>query len=185
VVAAAGPLSRRALLGSGAVAALAAAGCGNRERPRPAGGDAGVLAGLLAVERELVEAWDAVAAIDAPERALVVAVLAHERAHAARLAVELQRAGNARVPAAAAPVRRAADAVRARAAAGDVTGALDAAVGLERAAGAVHVAALGQLSHPDRRVLAMALSASEAQHASVALAALGRDPIPDPFGGTA
>jgi hypothetical protein len=183
VVAAPGPLTRRALLGAGAAGALAAAGCGERSPQPPLGGDAGVLAGLLTVERSLVGAWAAVAGLHGAAGATGRAVLAHERAHAARLERELRGAGAATPPAAPAALGEAADAVAAAARAGDGKGALRATLLLERRAGESYLAALALLRSPDRRALAMALYASEAQHGSVVLAALGRDPLPDAFAG--
>jgi hypothetical protein len=182
VVAAPGPLTRRALLGAGAAGALAAAGCGERDPQPPQGGDAGVLAGLLAVERELVRAWAAVAAVRGAAGATGRAVLAHEHAHAARLEQELRAARGAPAPAPAA-LRDAARAVAAAAHSGNGVGALRAALVLERHAAEAYLAALPLLRSPGRRALAMALYASEAQHGSTVLAALGRDPLPDAFAG--
>jgi hypothetical protein len=185
VVAAPGPLTRRALLGAGAAGAFAAAGCGERDPQPPQGGDAGVLAGLLAVERELVRAWAAVAAVRGAAGATGRAVLAHEHAHAARLEQELlaARGASAAAPAPAA-LRDAARTVAAAAHSGNGAGALRAALVLERHAAEAYLAALPLLRSPGRRALAMALYASEAQHGSTVLAALGRDPLPDAFAGT-
>src|SRR6476469_1781470 len=78
-------LGRRALLGAGALAALAAAGCGDRTPARPAGGDAGVLGRLLAVEGTLVGAWSALAGLPGAHAAVARDVLARERSHATAL----------------------------------------------------------------------------------------------------
>jgi hypothetical protein len=177
-------LTRRALLGAGAAGALAAAGCGARGAAPPRGGDAGVLAGLLAVERELVGAWGALARLEGAHGQTARAVLAHEHAHVARLEAELRAAAaGATVAPAPAPLRRAARMAAAAAASGDGPAALRAALALERQAAGAYIAALPRLRTPARRSLAMALGASEAQHESVVLAALGRDPLPDAFGG--
>jgi rubrerythrin len=184
VVAAGGPQTRRALLGAGVAGALVAAGCGDRDPKPAAGGDAGVLAGLLAVERELVTAWGAVAEIGAGKGDTARAVLAHERAHERRLEAELRAAGGATVPAASAAVRDAAAGVRRLAAGGDGTGALQAALLLERQAAGAYLEALPAVRDPARRALVMEIGAIEAEHGSVVLAALGREPLPDAFAGT-
>jgi Ferritin-like domain len=163
-------LSRRGLLGAGAIAALGVAGCGERASDRPPPGDAAVLGSLLGVELELVTAWSALAA-RGEHAELVGDLLARERAHARQLA----DAGARRNPAPP-DVREAARAVP--------DGGLEAALALERTAAAAYLAALPELRAPDARELAFALHAAEAQHASVVLSALGRDPLPDAFAGT-
>jgi hypothetical protein len=174
-------VTRRALLGAGAVAALGTAGCGvSTDRPAP---DADVLAGLLAVERELVAAWSAAAALPGAEGETARAVLAHERAHVRRLEAAL--AGGVGAGAPVPPdVTRAARALRTHAGAGEGRAAFDAALALERAAAAAHAAALGRLRDPEARTLVMALSGAEAQHAAAVALALGREPLPDAFAGT-
>jgi hypothetical protein len=174
-------VTRRALLGAGAVTALGAVGCGERT-PEPAASDATVLAGLLAVERELVAAWSAAAALPGAEGETARAVLAHERAHVR--ALESALAGRPADGGVSADVARAAGEMRTRAGAAEATAALDAALALERAAAAAHAAALGRLRGPDARALVMALSGAEAQHAAVVALALGREPLPDAFAGT-
>jgi hypothetical protein len=176
-------VTRRALLGAGAVAALGTAGCGvSRDRPAPPA-DADVLAGLLAVERELVTAWRAAAALAGAEGATARAVLAHERTHVRRLEAALagRSAAGAPVPS---DVTRAARELRTQAGAGDGPAALDAALALERAAAAAHIAALGRLRDPEARTLVMGLSGAEAQHAAAVALTLGREPLPDAFAGT-
>jgi hypothetical protein len=163
-------VSRRGLLGAGALAGLAAAGCGDRTPDRPPLGDAAVLGSLLGVELELVAAWSALAARGG-HGGLADDVLARERAHARQLA-----SAGARRRAAPGDVRAAARAVPG--------GGLEAVLALERAAAAAYLDALPGLRAPDARELAFALHAAEAQHASVVLSALGRDPLPDAFAGT-
>lgn len=174
-------VTRRALLGAGAVLALA--GCGDREPERPPEGDAGVLAGLLAVERSLVAAWEPVAALPGRAGAAGRAVLEHERAHERLLRVAVRDAGGAPVPAVAAGVARAAGAVGERADVGSGRRALRAALALEREASAAYIAALSQLRDGDRRALAAAIGATETQHQTVIRLALGREPLPDAFAG--
>jgi hypothetical protein len=151
--------SRRALLGAGALAALAAAGCGDRTPAGPEGGDAAVLGRLLAVEQALLEAW--VGSSVALRDDVVVRLRAHVRA--------LQAAGAA--PGGHAP----------RGIAGGDEAALAEA---ERAAGRSHLSAVRALRGPDARALATGLYAAAAQRESVLLAALGRDPLPDAFAGS-
>jgi hypothetical protein len=166
-----GAPSRRALLGAGALAALAAAGCGDRRPAKPRGGDAAVLGTLAATERALSGAWSA---HTVPARDDVVDRL---RGHARSLAV----AGAAPDRTAPAAVTRAADAA---ASAQGRDGALDALVALEQAAGTAYLRLLPELRGPEARALATGLYAASAQRASVLLAARGGDPLPDAFAGT-
>jgi hypothetical protein len=159
-----------------------AAGCGDRTPAAPAGGDAGLLAGLVAVERELVRAWTAASSLPGDEGATARAVLAHERVHMRELQAALGR--TAKPATAPGGVSGAARRVRIQAGAGDARGAMDAALSLEREAQVAYLDTLTKLRDPDRRALVMAIGAAEAQHASVVLAALGRDPLPDAFAGT-
>jgi hypothetical protein len=154
-------LPRRALLGAGALAALAAAGCGNRTPAQPAGGDAAVLGTLLALERSLADAWSA---SGVPARHDVVARL---RAHARAL----EAAGAARggiAPLVVPPGGRGAEALLAT----------------ERSAADAYLARLPELRGGDARALAMGLYAAGAQRVSLLLTVLGRDPLPDAFAGT-
>jgi hypothetical protein len=164
-------VTRRALLGAGALAALAAAGCGDRRPAKPAGGDAAVLGTLAATERALSGAWSAHAV---PWRDDVLVRL---RGHARSLAAAGATPGAGAPPA----VSRAA---RAAASAGDRDSALDALVALEQAVGTAYLDRLPALRGPDARELATGLYTASAQRASVLLAARGRDPLPDAFAGT-
>jgi hypothetical protein len=154
-------LRRRAVLGAGALAALAAVGCGNRTPAAPPGGDAGVLGTLLATERALAAAW---AASQAPHRQAVVSRL---RAHVRALeAAGADRGRDAAPGVAAAATDR------------------QALLATERVAARAYLAALPGLGGPDARALATGLYAAAAQRASLLLADLGRDPLPDAFAGT-
>jgi hypothetical protein len=165
-------LSRRALVGAGALAALGAAGCGDRTPARPAGGDAAVLGTLLAVERELGGAWSAAARF-APAHGVGARSRAHLQA--------LTRAGAA--PGRAVPDTVAAAAARVRAARTRAA-ALDALLATERGAAGAYLDSLPGLGGGEARALAAGLYADSAQRASLLLAALGRDPLPDAFAGT-
>jgi len=155
--------TRRALLGAGALGALALAGCGDRDPKPPRGGDAAVLGGILATQRSLAGGWQHVDP----------AVAERARAHAAQLTAAGADAGGAVPAAVAQPVAR----VRSRE---DREALLEA----ERANARALLAALPRLRSPDARELAMSLYATSAQHASILLAGLGRDPLPDAFAGT-
>jgi hypothetical protein len=172
--------TRRALLGAGALAALAAAGCGDRTPARPAGGDAGVLGRLLAVEGALVGAWSALAALRGAHAADARDVLARERSHVTALTAAGAAHGAAVPSGLAGATRR----VRLQAGAHDATGALEALLAAEREAAGAHLAALPELLGPDARELTLSLYAAAAQHQAILLAALGRDPLPDAFAGT-
>jgi hypothetical protein len=150
-------------VGAGALGALALAGCGDREPAPPRGGDPGVLGTVLAVQAALAGAWEHVDP--------AVAGKLHEHVAA------LREAGATPGRAAPAGLLRAAGRVRG---AGDREALLDA----ERQAGAALLSALPQLRGGDARVLVMSLYAAGAQHASLLLADLGRDPLPDAFAGT-
>jgi hypothetical protein len=148
--------TRRGFLG--ALAALAVAGCGDRTPPAPPGGDAGVLGRLLATEEELATAWEGLAA----HRAIAGPIAARERANVAAL--------------------RAAGAAEQRASTG-VRADLEALLAAERAAATACVDALVRLRRPAARGVAFDVSVTHAAHVAAALAALGRDPLPDAFAG--
>jgi hypothetical protein len=159
--------TRRGLLGTGAIAALAAAGCGERTPDTPVLDDADVLGTLLAIEGELALGW---ARLRGGPPELAHDVLARVREH-----VSLLRAAGAD------DRRGAPAAVAAAARRGD---GLDALLALERAAGRASLTALAALRGPDARVLATALYAAGAQRAAIVLDALGHDPFPDAFAGS-
>jgi hypothetical protein len=148
--------TRRGFLG--ALATLAVAGCGDRTPPAPPGGDAAVLGRLLATEEELAAGWDGLGA----HRAIAGPIAARERANVAAL-----RAAGA------------AEQRRSNAVGSD----LEALLAAERAAAAACVDALLQLGRPAARGVAFDVSATHAAHMAVALAALGREPLPDAFAG--
>jgi hypothetical protein len=156
-------LSRRGLLGAGALGALAVAGCGNEAPKAPTGGHAAVLGTLLAAQRVLADAWQHV------DRD----VAARERAHVSALTA----AGAASDRPAPGAVERAARRVRS-------PGDREALLAAERAAGAALLTALPEVHNANSRALVMSQYAASAQHASLLLTALGRDPLPDAFAGT-
>jgi hypothetical protein len=151
------------LLGAGALGALALAGCGDREAAPPRGGDPAVLGTVLAVQRALAGGW----------RRVDPAVAATTQEHVAALRAAGATAGGAAPPG----VQRALAGVRGRQ---DRAALLEA----ERAAGTALLSALPQLRGPDARALVLSLYAAGAQHVSLLLADLGRDPLPDAFAGT-
>lgn len=159
-------LSRRALLGAGALAALAAAGCGDRTPARPEGGDAAVLGTLLAVEQALLEAWVG-SSVDLRDD-VVVRLRAHIRALEAAGAAP----GGTAPPAVGAPDGSTS------------SGDAEALAAAERAAAGSHLTALRALRGPDARVLATGLYAAAAQRESILLDGLGHDPFPDAFAGS-
>jgi hypothetical protein len=173
-------LSRRALLGAGAFAALGVTACGDRTRARPRGGDAGVLGRLLAVEDALTGAWAAMARLPGADGAVAHDVLARQRDHVTALAAAGARRGAAVPPGVAGATRRA----RLQARAHHATGALDALLAAGREAAGAHLAGLPELLDPDARALVLSLFAAAAQHEAILLSALGRDPLPDAFAGT-
>ena len=166
-------MTRRALLGAGALGALAAAGCGDRTPAEPAGGDRAVLGTLAAIERELAAAWSAAGATPLPHDDVTRRLRAHART--------LASAGAAYDRAAPASVTRSSARV---AAASDGEAALAALLDAERAAATAYLTQLPGLRGPDARALATGLYAASAQRTSLVLTALGRDPLPDAFAGT-
>jgi hypothetical protein len=157
-------VSRRALLGAGALAALAAAGCGDRTPAKPAGGDAAVLGTLAAIERALSRAWASSTAAQRDD------VLPRLRAHTRALA--------------AAGATYDADVPASVASAAEAGGSPEALLSLEQAAAAAYLTQVPGVRDPAARALATGLYAAGAQRVSVLLAALGRDPLPDAFAGT-
>jgi prophage DNA circulation protein len=151
------------LLGAGALGALALAGCGDRSASPPRGGDPAVLGTVLAVQRALAGAWERV------DPAVAEKLHGHVAA--------LQEAGAAPGRAAPADVQRAVARVHGS---GDRAALLEA----EKGAGAALLSALPQVRGASARELVMSLYAAGAQHASLLLIDLGRDPLPDAFAGT-
>ena len=149
-------LSRRRFLGAaGALAGALLAGCGRDAAREQPPADAEVLAGLL--RREL-EGGAAVAGV-----AGAALIARQDRLHAERLA-ELSGSGT----------------VAPRSGAGaDLAEALE----LKQQGVFAYVAALPRLADPDRRVLAMQIAASEAEHLAALRLAAGDEPVPDAFAG--
>jgi hypothetical protein len=145
--------TRRGLLAAGAGAGLlAAAGCGPPDDPPP---DAELLRAPLEAELALVEAYERVGGRLGRELG----------ARAAEHVERLRAAGAAPADGAAVP-------------AGEP---LEAALALERRGMAAYVTAVGDVRDAGRRVLVAELLTAGAQHASLLLDRLGRDPLPSAF----
>ena len=151
--------TRRGFLG--ALAGLMLAGCGHRGRRPPSGGDDALLVRLVASEETLAAAW------------------AKQQAHR-----DLARTIAARERAGAAALRAAMTGGHAEGYALLTDGDLDALLAEERSAAAAARAALSALRAPAARGAAFDVSVAHAAHEAAILVALGRDPLPDAFGGT-
>jgi hypothetical protein len=137
------------------------AGCGDRGRRPPTGGDDALLGRLAATEATLVDAW----AEQQAHRDLAQTIAGRERSGAAALRAAMT---GGRVQ-------------------GDVArpeGDLDALLAAERSAAAAARGALSALRSPAARGAAFDVSVAHAAHEAAILATLGRDPLPDAFGGT-
>ncbi len=143
--------TRRGLLAAGA-GALLAAGCGAPDEPPP---DAELLGRMLVLEEALAGAYGAVGG------RLGAALRSRARSHAERLRQAGAAGGGPTPPAAGAP--------------------LEAALSLERRALAAGLAAVGDLRDDGRRELAATVMTAAAQHESLLLARLGRDPLTTAF----
>lgn len=158
-----GPVTRRGLLGAGAAAGLALAGCGAAEEDVPP--DAELLAPSLAAAVALGAAYERLGGRLGGELA------AREREHAERLrAAGAGEAGpGGPTPSGASPGGR------------HRAGPLETALALEQAAMRAHVHATGLVRSAASRVLTAELLADSARHAVQLRARLGRAALTTAF----
>jgi len=149
-----GPVSRRGLLGAGAAAGLALAGCGvSDDEPPP---DAELLAPSLAAALALVDAYERIGGRLGRELG------AREREHVQRL--------------------RAVGVSKAEAPAELLSGPLlQQALALEQTAMRAHVRAVGLVRGAPNRALAAELLADDARHESELRSRMGHEPLPSAF----
>jgi hypothetical protein len=141
--------TRRGLLAAAGAGALLAAGCGAPDEPPP---DEELLGRALALELALAQAYGRTGGRAGRE----LATRARRHAGALRAAGAREAGGVVEIVA------------------GDPA---EVALGLQRRAMAAYVDAVGDLRDDRRRLLAATLLTEGAQHASLLLARLGRDPL--------